>query len=183
MKCLSFWQNVSTKRKRVYSTLLVLLVTILAMAIGSFTPLGQSEAQFRSDALNQTINESIASNTLTERIFFNNFFITLLMFIPLVGAGLGLFIIYNTGVTLSALSTIHGYPAYLGILELMATPVFWLEFVAYSIAMAGSIWLFRRILQQRLSELKWTALSIGISALLLIIGAFVEVWLINAASL
>jgi hypothetical protein len=67
--------------------------------------------------------------------------------------------------------------------ELMATPVFWLEFVAYSIAMAGSIWLFRRILQQRLSELKWTALSIGISALLLIIGAFVEVWLINAASL
>jgi hypothetical protein len=34
------------------------------------------------------------------------------------------------------------------ILGLIATPVFWLEFAAYSITMAESIWLFQRLLRK-----------------------------------
>jgi hypothetical protein len=57
--------------------------------------------------------------------------------------------------------------------------VFWLEFAAYSIAMAESIWLTRRLLQLRWNELKNTAIFIGICAAILIVGAVVETWLIS----
>jgi hypothetical protein len=113
------------------------------------------------------------------------------MFIPIFGAALGLLILFETGVALGAIATIQGYPVWLGIASLVITPVFWLEFICYSIAIAESIWLFRRIVkaltvkepgQGRLilwHELKWTALFIGTCAGLLAIGAVVEVWIIT----
>ena len=138
---LPFWRNASPKRKRIYSILLVFLVAILALIIGSSTTLSHNQAETISDTLNQTLNENRANNTLIQYIFINNFSICLLMFIPLFGAGLGLFILYNTGVALNAIASIQGYPVYLGILSLWLTPIFWIEFAAYSIAMAESIWL------------------------------------------
>jgi hypothetical protein len=177
---LPFWHNASPKQKRIYSILMVLAVAILALIIGSSTTLSQSQAQTISDTLNQTLNEKRADNTLIQYIFINNFTICLLMFIPLAGAGLGLFILYNTGVALNALASIQGYPVYVGILSLVATPIFWIEFAAYAIAMAESIWLFRRMLQGRWGELKWTGISIGVCALLLFVGAVVETLLITA---
>jgi hypothetical protein len=176
---LPFWRNASPKRKRIYSILLVFLVAVLALLIGTLTTLSNSQAQYISSTLNQTLNENRANNTLIQHIFINNFVICLLMFIPLVGAGLGLYILYNTGVALNAIASIQGYPVYMGILNLVATPIFWIEFAAYAIAMAESIWLFRRLLQGRWGELKWTAISIGVCALLLIVGAVVETWLIT----
>lgn len=142
---------------------------------------GHNQAESISNNLNQTLSEHLTDNDLVEYIFLNNFQILLLMFIPLAGAGLGLIILYETGVVLSALATVQGYPAYLAVLNLMATPVFWIEFAAYSIAMAESIWIFRRLLRRRWGELKWLALSIGLCALLLIIGAYVEVYFIRLA--
>lgn len=176
---LPFWHNASPKRKRIFSILLVFLVAVLALLIGTLTTLSHSQAQYISDNLNQTLNENRANNTLIQHIFLNNFVICLLMFIPLAGAGLGLYILYNTGVALNALASIQGYPVYMGILNLVATPIFWIEFAAYAIAMAESVWLFRRLLQGRWGELKWTAISIGVCALLLIVGAVVETWLIT----
>ena len=117
---LPFWHNASPKRKRIYSILLVFLVAVLALLIGTLTTLSHSQAQYISDTLNQTLNENRADNTLIQYIFLNNFIICLLMFIPLVGAGLGLYILYNTGVALNALASIQGYPVYLGILNLVA---------------------------------------------------------------
>jgi hypothetical protein len=102
-----------------------------------------------------------------------------LMFVPVVGAGLGLFILFDTGIALGAIASTGGYPVWLGLFSLVLTPVFWLEFAAYSIAMAESIWLFRRLTQKRWGEFKWTALFIGICALLLIVGAVVETWIIT----
>ncbi len=57
--------------------------------------------------------------------------------------------------------------------------VFLLEYVSYTIAMTESVWLFRRIMQKRWSELKITAAVIGIVALLLIIGAVVETYALS----
>ena len=92
-----------------------------------------------------------------------------------------LFILFDTGVALGAIAATQGYPVWLGLASLVVTPVFWLEFAAYSIAMAESIWLFRRLTQRRWRELKWTAIFIGICAGLLAVGAVVEVWLITLA--
>ncbi len=65
------------------------------------------------------------------------------MFIPLAGAVLGLFILFNTGIALgnaiafNCKATPYGF----GLASLVLTPVFWLEFASYSIAIAESIWL------------------------------------------
>jgi hypothetical protein len=103
------------------------------------------------------------------------------MFIPLVGAALGFFILFETGIALGAIALTQGFPTSLALLSLVITPVFWLEFIAYSLAMAESIWLFRRLMQKRWRELKWTGLFIGIAAALLIVGAIVEMWIISFA--
>jgi hypothetical protein len=111
------------------------------------------------------------------------------MFIPVVGAGLGMFILFQTGLALSAITFTQGFPTWLALASLAVTPIFWLEFAAYSIAMAQSIWLFWRLFQISqpdwrkimLRELKWTGIFIGICAGLLIVGAIVEVWIINFA--
>jgi hypothetical protein len=103
------------------------------------------------------------------------------MFIPVAGAVFGFFTLFSTGTAIGAISMIQGFPAILQLLLLMITPIFWLEFVSYSVGMTESIWLFRRLTQRRWRELKWTAIAIGITAGLLAIGAVVEAWLIIAA--
>ena len=179
MRSIGAWRSISTRRKRAYSILFILVLAIVALAIGSMTTYDHDTAVSRSNVLNQTLNRALASNNLTQTIFINNFSLTLLMFIPLIGVGIGLFIMYNTGVGLAAIATVQGYPAYYAILDLMVNPIFWLEFVSYSIAMASCIWLIRRLLQERWGELKWTAASIGVCALLLGLGAVIEAWQIQ----
>ena len=174
---LSFWKNASQRRKRVYSIIFVFLVAFLVTAIGSMFPLSSSDANSIGDSLNATLNEN--QNTLVQFIFINNFSICLLMFIPVAGAALGMFILFSTGVAINAISITQGFPTYLGLASLVVTPIFWLEFIAYSIAMAESIWLFRRLTQKRWRELKWTVLFIASCACLLAIGSLIEVWIIT----
>jgi len=176
---LSFWTNASPRRKRIYSIIAIFIIAVLVTVIGSSVPLSAKDAYTLSNQVNQTLNENRASNTLTQYIFLNNFEICLLMFIPVVGAALGMFILFDTGLALGAIATTGGYPVWIGLASLVVTPIFWLEFAAYSIAMAESIWLFRRLTQKRWRELKWTGMFIGVCAGLLAIGAVVEVWLIT----
>lgn len=179
MKYPSLWINSSSKMKRIYFIIFIFIVAFIVTVIGSFVPLNHSDAQSISNGLNQTLTQHKADNSLTQYIFLNNFEICLLMFVPLIGPILGMFILFDTGVALGAIAQIQGYPVGLGLLSLVLTPVFWLEFAAYSTAMAESIWLTRRLLQKRWLELKNTAVLIGICAAILIVGAIVEVWLIN----
>jgi hypothetical protein len=63
---------------------------------------------------------------------------------------------------------------------LFLTPVAWLEFASYSVAMSESAWLFRRILQGRTRhEFKNACLFIAICAILLLSGAIIETALIS----
>jgi uncharacterized membrane protein SpoIIM required for sporulation len=176
----SFWKNASPRMKRIYSVIAVFFVAFIATVAGSLVPLSAQDAQSITKDLNQTVHQNQANNTLFEYIFFNNFRICLLMFIPVLGACLGLFILFDTGVALGAIASTQGYPVWLSFVSLMVTPVFWLEFAAYSLAMAESVWLFRRLMQRRWSELKWTALFIVITAVLLVVGAVVESWMITS---
>jgi predicted nucleic acid-binding Zn ribbon protein len=176
---LSFWKNASSKRKRTYTFILIFVVAFVLTVIGSYVPISHQDSQTISGNLNSTLNQEKARGNLTEYIFFNNFEICLLMFVPIVGLVLGLGILFNTGVALGAIAYVQGYPVWAGLLSLVITPVFWLEFTAYSIAIAESIWLTRRLMQRRWLELKNTAILIAICAGILIVGAIVEVWLIN----
>ncbi len=176
---LSFWRNATVRRKRIYSIVFIFVLAILVTVIGSFIPLSSKDAYDLSNQLNQTLNQNRANDTLTQYIFLNNFEICLLMFVPVIGPALGLFILFDTGLALGAIAVTQGYPVWIGLLSLIVTPVFWLEFAAYSIAMAESIWLFRRLTQKRWREVKWTGMFIAICAGLLAIGAVVEFWIIT----
>jgi uncharacterized membrane protein SpoIIM required for sporulation len=175
----AFWRNATSKRKRIYSIIIIFVIAFVLTVVGSYVPLNHQDAQTISDNLNSTLNSHKASNSLTEYIFLNNFEICLLMFVPIIGTVLGLSILFNTGIALGAIASVQGYPVYIGLFSLVLTPVFWLEFTAYSIAIAESIWLTRRLLKRRWGELKNAAILIGICAGILIVGAIVEVWLIN----
>ena len=187
---MAFWNNATEKRKRIYLPIIIFIFSIIILVVGSSITLSSDDAYKISDQLNKTLSERQENNTLTNFIFLNNFSICLLMFIPIVGAGLGLFVLFETGLALSAIAFTQGFPTWLALASLVVTPVFWLEFTAYSIAMAQSIWLFRRLFQLSqpnrrqiiLRELKWTGAFVGLCAGLLIVGAVIEVWLINFAS-
>jgi uncharacterized membrane protein SpoIIM required for sporulation len=176
---LSFWRNASTKRKRIYSLLLMFVIAILVTVLGTLVPLSAQDSQQLSNNLNSTLNQNKASGTLPQYIFLNNFQICLVMFIPIVGPLFGLFTLFSTGIALDAIASVQGYSGILAFFLLILTPIFWLEFVSYSLAMTESVWLFRRLTQSRWRELKNTAITIGVCALLLTIGAIVEAWLIT----
>jgi hypothetical protein len=179
---LSFWKAASPKRKRIYSTIFVFVLAVVVTLIGTLVPLSAQDAQTISNELNQTLTTYRGDFAgLAGFIFLNNFSICLLMFVPVVGTVLGLFILFSTGTALGAISMVQGIPVALEFALLAITPIFWLEFIAYSIGINESIWLFRRLMQKRWRELKWAGLFIAICAGLLAIGAVVEAWLIIAA--
>jgi hypothetical protein len=145
---------------------------------GTLVPLSDEDANMLSDQVNQVVAENSNLASLSVAIFVNNFRLCLPMFIPVFGAMFGLFILFSTGIGISAVSMAQGLPGGFAFLLLMITPVFWLEFVSYALGMTESVWSFRRLTQRRWNYLKWTALFIGITAGLLAIGAVVEAWLI-----
>jgi hypothetical protein len=102
------------------------------------------------------------------------------MFIPILGPVFGLYVLFSTGMAVGAVATVQNLPSIFIFIALMITPIFWLEFAAYSTAMAESVWLFRRLLQRRgLHELRNTSIFIAICAVLLAVGAVVETALIS----
>jgi len=186
------WKEASLRRKRIYSVIFVLILSIIATLVGMLVPLSPQEAQLIVDQLNRTVTENTAQGTLIPAIFINNFSLCLLMFIPLIGLAIGMFILFSTGMAFRAIfdaqaasglsgATTTQIQASTAILALVLIGVvFLLEYVSYSIGMTESIWLFRRLLQNRWKgELKYLAIFIGIVALLLIVGAIVETYTLS----
>jgi hypothetical protein len=175
---LSFWTKSSPRQKRIYSLIFIFILSVVATFAGTLVPLTAEEAQTINDQVGQTLVENTDLASLTGAIFTNNFMLCLIMFIPVAGAVFGFFTLFSTGTAIGAISMVQGMPASITILLLMVTPIFWLEFVSYSLGMTESVWLFRRLTQKRWRELKWTAVFIGVTAGLLAIGAVVEAWMI-----
>jgi hypothetical protein len=153
------------------------ILSLIVTVAGTFVQVSQEEAQ----AINDQFEEIRASDTLMLDIFVNNFAICLLMFIPVIGTAAGLFVLFSTGIAISAQASILGYPPLLVLIALMLTPIFWIEFAAYATGLTESIWVLRRLWQHRWRELKWYGVLIGICALLLAVGAVVETLLIQMA--
>ena len=175
-----FWTKASSRRKRIYSTIAVLIVALVITAIGSLMPINAQEAEQINSNLNETVTTLSENGALMQYIFGNNFFICLLMFIPIVGPLLGGYVLFNTGAVIGAVAASGGYPVILAFVALFLTPVAWLEFAAYSVSMSESAWLFRRILQGRgKHEFRNACLFITICAVLLLVGAVVETVIIS----
>ena len=175
------WTKASTRRKRILSIIAVFIVALAITAAGTLMPVSTEEANQINDNLNQTVSTLSERGALTQYIFGNNFLICLLMFIPVIGPFLGLFIMFNTGTVIGAIATAEGFPPLLA-LALVFIPIGLIEFAAYSTAMAESVWLFWRLVTRRgLRELRVTSVFISICAVLLVVGAIVEVALISLA--
>ena len=177
---LGIWKNASPKRKRILSTIDMFIIAVVVTVAGSLMPVDPQQARQINNELNQMVTEANSNGTLVQSIFSNNFLIALIMFVPVLGTVFGFYALFSTGTAINAIAIAQGYPVFLVLFSLVLTPVFWLEFAAYSTALAESIWLFRRILQGRgLRELKNFGILIAICAGLLFLGAIVEAWLIS----
>ncbi len=179
---LSFWKNASSKRRRIISIVAIFVVALVITVLGMLAPLTAQQANDLSQNLNQTVDSLKTNGALTSYIFGNNFMICLIMFIPIVGPIFGLYALFNTGTAITAIATAQGYPPFIALFAEFLTPIFWLEFAAYSIAIAESIWLLGRILQQRSkSEIMNAVGFVTICAMILLVSAFVETWIISLA--
>jgi hypothetical protein len=151
---------------------------MIATSIGVLTPLSKTDA----DQKNQQV-ENLRNAASAQSILENNLIICLMMFIPIFGPVFGLYALYNSGVYIEAqvIATSLGVPPLLALLTEFLLPVIWLEFIAYSTAFAESFWLIRRSMQGLFKkEIKNAAILIAISALLLLVGAIIEIALIKA---
>jgi hypothetical protein len=179
---LNFWKNASSRRKRIVSIIAIFVVALVITVLGMLAPLTAKEANDISQSLNQTVDSMKTNGGLTPYIFGNNLMICLAMFVPIAGPIFGLYALFNTGTAITAIATSQGYPPIVALFAEFLTPIFWLEFAAYSIAIAESIWLLWAILQKRSKrEVKNVFWFVTICAVTLLVSAFIETWIISIA--
>ncbi|HMK95655.1 MAG TPA: stage II sporulation protein M [Candidatus Limnocylindrales bacterium] len=176
---LPFWKNASSKRRRIYTVIFIFVLAVIVTFVASYIPISQSTASSLSNSYNSTMNMHRSNGTLPEYIFLNNFEGCLEFFIPILGPISAFLSFGYTGYLIGAISKVQGYPPWFAWVIELLTPVFWLEFTAYSIAVMESIWLTRRLFQRRWMELKNTAILIAVCAAILLVSAFIETWLVS----
>lgn len=179
----TFWKKTSPLNKRILTIAVIFAVITIITGLAMITPMSDQEAVDTNNKINQTVQSLRANDTLLQDIYGNNFYLTMLMFIPFIGPFLGFYIFYNTGVVLEAEAIAQGYSPSLVFVSLFINPIFWLEFAAYSIAIASSIWLSARLVQKGSKhEIMNTVKFISVCAVILLVSAVVETALIYAGA-
>ncbi|MGQ9530059.1 MAG: stage II sporulation protein M [Candidatus Bathycorpusculaceae bacterium] len=179
---LEFWKNASPLFRRLITILIVFIFSVIITTAGTLTPIEEQEANEIGNELNQTLDSLKANEVLLQYIFGNNFMLALLMFIPIIGIIFGAYVLYSTGFVIAAVAISNQFPPALSLVALFLTPFAWLEFIAYSTAMAESIWLTRRLWQCRgKHELVNTSKFIAVCAVILLVGAIIETIMIYSA--
>jgi uncharacterized membrane protein len=154
--------------------ILIFVVIMILSSLATLTPMDEQTAKKTYNDVNQTVSTLAANDAVLQFIFGQNFMITLLMFVPFIGPILGFIIFYNSGVAIGAEGIALGFPHTLSPLLVILNPIGWLEFTAYSTAIAGSIWLSARILQGKARhELTNTAKFISVCAIILFVSAVI----------
>jgi len=151
------------------------LLSIIITVAGTLTPLSLEEANEIEQQLEE-MRESIN----VQLIFGNNFMICLAMFIPIAGPIFGCYVLYNTGIVIAAESITQGLSPLIIFVFLFVFPFTWLEFLAYSVAFAESVWLVWRIVQHNgKKEIVNACILISICAVTLLAAAIIEMALIS----
>jgi hypothetical protein len=180
---LDFWKNASPLVRRIMTIIITFIFAIIITAAGTLMPIEETEAKDISNELNQTVNLLITNNLLLPYIFGNNFMLTLIMFVPVAGLIFGGYVLYSTGFVIAADAVAKGYNPILVFLFLFLTPILWLEFMAYSTAMAESLWLARRLWQRRgKHEIINACKFISVCAVILLVSAVIETIMIYSVS-
>jgi uncharacterized membrane protein SpoIIM required for sporulation len=184
------WASFSSRSKRIITVLACFVFCVVVTIAGVLTPISAQDAKATNQDLDNIRNE-IKNETTTVglwrgalSIFQNNFIIDLIMFVPIAGPVFGSYALYNTGLALNAESNSTENQSHLsGVILfflLFLFPHTWLEFIAYSTALAASIWLTWRIIRRGgKREIVRTGMFIAICAGLLLLGAFIEAYLIS----
>ncbi len=168
------WASSPSRKKRVLTILACFLFSIIMTTAGVLTPLSPEDSNTKSEELKQLQDSLKRMNVWegTASIFENNFIICLIMFVPVVGPLYGSYVLYNTGLYIAGEGIIV-------FLLLFILPFTWFEFIAYSTALASSVWLTWRIMRREgTRELARTGMFIAICAGLLLLGALIEDYLI-----
>ena len=110
----------------------------------------------------------------------NNLVHTLVMFTPVMGPVWGCFVLFNTGRIIAFFSIAEGIPSILTFILLLFSPILWLEFGVYSTAMAQSVMLLLQLVRGHGGrEIIRTCVVITVCAIMLLVSAFVEWFIIN----
>jgi hypothetical protein len=164
-------------RNRIIVTAIFLIVALAATALGAaLLKIDASEAESRVEDLQREL-ENLNDPLF---IFGNNFFHSLVMFAPFVGPGWGCFVLFNTGTIIAVFGVAQGLPPVLLLVLLMFTPVFWLEYGVYSVAMAQStIFVLKMLRGEGRKEAARTCVLVTACALVLLLSALIEWFMIN----
>ncbi len=151
----------------------------LSLQFGAMTDVSDEEANdFVQEFLSQT--ESIDG----AGIFLNNALASFPMFVPGFGMAWGLYTGWSTGYGFAALVTMApGLSEIQPLSILYMSPFGLIELAAYSIAMSRSFYIIYALIKRinPLSLIKYSLIEIGVVAVLLLTGAYLEEYLISLA--
>lgn len=148
-----------------------IVVFVIAYFIGAGTDIGKNETENLRDQFNKQVKD-IDQNG----IFVNNLRISLGMFIPILGMGLGIFSGFSTGLMFNVIAESSPLLNNISPLLILVTPFGVMEIFAYGLAMSRSGMLTYQIIKKK----QWreyiipTIIEIGIVITVLLIGATIE---------
>ncbi len=162
------------------------IYTLIVSAIIIFISLtyGASRGnQVEIEVANQTLTEveTMASESTWFSIFINNVSMSLVTFIPLLGAVWMIYVQYNTGWYLGAIAKAYNVDYIMATSIILTSIVGLIEYSAYIIALGESMFLVYSATQgefkERLIQHSWKSIIIVVS--LLFIGGVIEAFLLE----
>jgi len=157
-------------RIRVLLFILFFILSTVITLVGTLTPIDYTSAQ--------TIIQEVPIPSEIDSLYIlqNNLFIALVGFVPIIGIIWMFFVLYSTGIVLSAYSVVYNVPPILSILILLINPIFWIEFAAYTLVMMeGTMLVYSAFKKEVNKELKVALLVLIAVIILLTLGAVIEV--------
>ena len=156
---------------RLFYLTIGMVVFIIAYSIGAATDLNRTEAE----NLRQQFNEQVKDIDLNG-IFMNNLRISLGMFIPALGIGLGIFSGFSTGLIFNVIAESSPLLNNISPLVILITPFGIMEVFAYGLAMSRSGMLIYQLIKKKQlrEQIIPSIIEIVIVIVVLLIGATIE---------
>jgi len=166
------------KNQRIIVFFIFLGIFTASYYIGSLSEISEEDALLFMEEFEELIEDIDGLG-----IFLHNSMIGLVMFIPGVGVGWGLFSAFSTGQAFAAIALIEPLIADINPLFLLfASPFGFMELVAYSIGISRSYLLIYKIIKKISikTDYKIIAIEVGIVLGLLLAGGFLEIYMIES---
>lgn len=156
---------------RLFYLTIGMVVFIIAYSIGAATDLNRTEAENLRQQFNEQVKDIDQSG-----IFMNNLRISLGMFIPALGIGLGIFSGFSTGLIFNVIAESSPLLDNISPLVILITPFGIMEVFAYGLAMSRSgMLIYQLVKKKQLREhIIPSIIEIVIVIAVLLIGATIE---------